>query len=82
VRLSDLEPRFTCQACGWRGADLRPNFGWHLERHWRTVSGVRREESGPTCITNAEAALVIIGRILRAGPRDHRHRPRPSQYLI
>jgi len=23
VRLSDLEPRFTCQACGRRGADVR-----------------------------------------------------------
>jgi hypothetical protein len=22
VRLSDLEPRFTCQACGHRGADI------------------------------------------------------------
>jgi hypothetical protein len=26
VRLSDLEPKFTCQACGQRGADVRPNF--------------------------------------------------------
>jgi hypothetical protein len=26
VRLSDLEPRFTWQACGRRGADVRPNF--------------------------------------------------------
>jgi hypothetical protein len=26
VRLSDLEPKFTCQACGRRGADLRPLF--------------------------------------------------------
>jgi hypothetical protein len=31
VRLSDLEPKFTCQVCGHRGADVRPNFqqlGW------------------------------------------------------
>jgi hypothetical protein len=28
VRLSDLEPRFTCQACGIRGADVRPDFNW------------------------------------------------------
>src|SRR3954447_697924 len=33
VRLSDIEQRFTCQACGTKGADLRPNFslgtrGW------------------------------------------------------
>ncbi len=26
VRLSDLELRFTYQACGRRGADVRPNF--------------------------------------------------------
>ena len=26
VRLSDLEPRFTCKACGHRGADVRPLF--------------------------------------------------------
>ena len=26
VRLSDLEPRFTCRACGHRGADIRPLF--------------------------------------------------------
>jgi hypothetical protein len=24
--LSDLEPRFTCQACGRHGADIRPDF--------------------------------------------------------
>jgi hypothetical protein len=28
VRLSDLEPLFVCQACGERGADLRPDFHW------------------------------------------------------
>jgi hypothetical protein len=26
VRLSDLEPKFICRACGRRGADIRPNF--------------------------------------------------------
>lgn len=26
VRLSDLEPLFVCQACGHRGADIRPCF--------------------------------------------------------
>ena len=29
VRLSDLEPRFTCTACGKRGADVRPDFNWN-----------------------------------------------------
>jgi hypothetical protein len=26
VRLSDLEPRFTCQSRGWRGAEVRPDW--------------------------------------------------------
>lgn len=26
VRLSDLEPRFVCKACGQRGAEIRPDF--------------------------------------------------------
>ena len=26
VRLSDLEPRMVCEACGHRGADVRPLF--------------------------------------------------------
>lgn len=32
ARLSDIEPRFTCQACGMRGADVRPNFHWEKPR--------------------------------------------------
>jgi hypothetical protein len=28
MRLSDLEPRFVCTACGKRGADVRPDFNW------------------------------------------------------
>jgi hypothetical protein len=28
VRLSDIEPRFTCTVCGKRGADVRPDFNW------------------------------------------------------
>ena len=26
IRLSDLEERFVCQACGKRGADVRPSY--------------------------------------------------------
>ncbi|MCK1543969.1 hypothetical protein IVA98_13660 [Bradyrhizobium sp. 160] len=26
LRLSDLEPKFTCRKCGRRGADVRPDF--------------------------------------------------------
>jgi hypothetical protein len=29
VRLSDIEPRFTCKACGKNGADVRPDFNWN-----------------------------------------------------
>jgi hypothetical protein len=32
VRLSDLEPLFTCQACGEKGADVRPDFNWDKKR--------------------------------------------------
>jgi hypothetical protein len=28
LRLSDVEPRFICTACGKRGADVRPDFHW------------------------------------------------------
>ena len=28
VRLSDIEPKFVCKACGKRGADVRPDFNW------------------------------------------------------
>jgi hypothetical protein len=31
VRLSDLEGRFVCKACGCRGADVRPDFDWNLK---------------------------------------------------
>jgi hypothetical protein len=31
VRLSDIEPRFVCQACGERGADVRPDFNWNRQ---------------------------------------------------
>jgi hypothetical protein len=28
VRLSDVEPLFTCRACGNKGADVTPDFDW------------------------------------------------------
>jgi hypothetical protein len=31
LRLSDIEPRFTCKACGKRGADVRPDFNWNRQ---------------------------------------------------
>jgi hypothetical protein len=29
ARLSDIEPRFVCGACGKRGTDVRPDFNWN-----------------------------------------------------
>ena len=29
IRLSDIEPRFVCAACGQRGAEVRPDFNWN-----------------------------------------------------
>lgn len=40
VRLSDIEPRFICEACGQRGADVRPNF------HWEQEADSVRQDSG------------------------------------
>ncbi len=44
VRLSDLEPQFTCQACGQRGADARPDFDW--ERTDARPGGPMKAEAG------------------------------------
>jgi hypothetical protein len=38
VRLSDIESRFTCQACGQGGADVHPNFYWEKEARQAAVS--------------------------------------------
>ena len=40
VRLSDIEPRFTCQACGRRGADVRPDWQSTEKIDWRRMLGI------------------------------------------
>jgi hypothetical protein len=43
MRLSDIEPRFICAACGKRGADVRPDFsGTSLGKlgAWVTADGL------------------------------------------
>jgi hypothetical protein len=47
VRLSDIEPKFACQACGIRGADVRPDFGWEEDPTRNVVSG-RHASGSPT----------------------------------
>jgi hypothetical protein len=46
VRLSDIEPLFTCQVCGQWGADVRPNFDWEQEarREVAKAKGTRKFE--------------------------------------
>ena len=31
LRLSDIEDRFTCSACGKPGADIGPDFHWNMK---------------------------------------------------
>jgi len=42
VRLSDIEPRFTCQVCGQRGADIRRNFHWEQQARRAVSPGMTR----------------------------------------
>jgi hypothetical protein len=54
VRLSDIEPRFVCAACGKRGADIRPDFNWNRSTeglagcaaHPRSAVGHKRRPLG------------------------------------
>ena len=50
VRPSDIEPRFTCQACGTTGAEVRPNFHWKEE----APASVVRWRNSPTSVTFAQ----------------------------
>jgi hypothetical protein len=45
VRLSDLETRFVCKACGKRGADIRPDFNWNKK---------------PVCTDNLNTGVVVM----------------------
>jgi hypothetical protein len=39
LRLSDLESRFVCKACGQRGADARPDFDWEEKAQHASKQG-------------------------------------------
>jgi hypothetical protein len=58
ARLSDLELRFTCQACGTRGADVRPDFNWDKEVGIRYRSG-QSQPAGPGSIPGKFGSLII-----------------------
>jgi hypothetical protein len=47
VRLSDLEPKFTCKTCDRRGADVRPHFGEEEEaRRAKVAAGIDKFRIG------------------------------------
>ena len=48
VRLSNLEPLFVCQACGHRGADVRPLFEPAQFQRKAAFNGARQSESVDT----------------------------------
>ena len=56
VRLSDLEARFVCKACGKRGADIRPDFHWNKPPVAATIVSVlvaplRRTDQAARCVS-------------------------------
>jgi hypothetical protein len=60
LRLSDIEPQFVCQACGKRGADVRPLF-----EHARMGTGRGRPGlaiSAPGCSLYRGAGSYALGR--------------------
>jgi DNA-binding PadR family transcriptional regulator len=79
-----LKPRFTCQACGRKGADVRPNFHWEAEAPTGAFNIIRSglhpfldfEVNAPIFSTNESLSLPMISKleeltlfiILRAGP--------------
>jgi hypothetical protein len=58
IRLSDIEPRFVCAACGRRGADVRPDFNWG--RPVAPVMGYRN--TGDQKPLDLPAPAAVLGR--------------------
>jgi hypothetical protein len=59
VRLSDLEPLFTCQACGIKGAEVRDDFNWASNK-------TKTAGSPPNCGT-----MLLLFELARpTGPRS------------
>ena len=59
VRLSDLEPRFVCEACGKKGADVRSS---HTRPRWNAIAAAPRRCSSTSPAPSAPAALCLQGR--------------------
>ena len=85
VRLSDVDPSFTCTACGKRGADIRPNFP--QARMGLPEVGLHRLQEAPHRFAGAACWHRYWGRIavedhfdLLLRVSDHGHQPdRPNE---
>src|SRR3954451_16825417 len=66
VRLSELEPLFTCQACGTRPAELRPDFEWG-----KTPRGER-----PTTADDVEKTAAVRQLLPPQDQLERKPRPR------
>jgi hypothetical protein len=59
TRLSDIEDRFVCKACGKRGAEVRPDFNWGKRQvggmgyRWREL-----KHGGPSVTAARQAGTV------------------------
>jgi hypothetical protein len=83
VRLSDIEPRFVCKACGKRGADVRPDFGKPVEpRAIIGIGGLDYERSWWTRGNAASrcCALARSGRDRHNQHRRHRRHERAWRF--
>jgi len=47
IRLSDIEDRFVCQACGKRGADVRPDLSTGAEVGTGRLAPIKKERPQP-----------------------------------
>jgi hypothetical protein len=73
VRLSDIEPLFTRQVCGQRGADVRPNFSWE---EGPTRDDFRTKHVGPTKPLARTFGMAKSGvRMIRGKSPDKPARP-------
>jgi hypothetical protein len=78
LRLSDIEPRFVCQAGGKRGADVRPDFNWDkpgaltIERPFRKIF---------VCVFGRRYRLAADARMIAAGSASHGSKCRPAMDL-
>ena len=71
VRLSDVEPSFTCARCGKRGADIRPKFR-------SAEMGVRENRAEPPCERKGKLRAAIDAARRKTSIRLSDARSQPS----